>query len=111
MLQCRIVGSNRVVLIPRIIFIPKPADYPFQWQRRQFPVRPSFATTINKSQGQSLSNVGVWLRGQVFGHGQLYVASSRVSKPSQLKFAVMRDPGLNNIMVARNIVFNEVLLL
>ena len=110
MLQCRIVGSNRVVLIPRITFIPKPRDYPFAWQRRQFPVRPSFATTINKSQGQSLKNVGVWLRGQVFGHGQLYVACSRVSSPSQRKFAVMRDSSLNNELAARNVVFSEVLL-
>ena len=85
LLQCRIFGSDRVVLIPRITFIPKPGEYPFQWQRRQFPVRPSFATTINKSQGQSLKNVGVWLRGQVFGHGQLYVACSRVSSPNQLR--------------------------
>ena len=110
MLQCRIVGSNRIVLIPRITFIPKLADYPFQWQRRQFPVRLSFATTINKSQGQSLRNVGVWLRGQVFGHGQLYVACSRVSSPSQLKFAIMCDPDLKDKLAARNIVFHEVLL-
>ena len=85
LLQCRIVGSDRVVLIPRITFIPKSGEYPFEWQRRQFPVRPAFATTINKSQGQSLKNVGVWLRGQVFRHGQLYVACSRVSSPNQLR--------------------------
>ena len=85
LLQCRIVGSDRVVLIPRITFIPKPGEYPFEWQRRQFPVRPAFATTINKSQGQSLKNVGVLLRGQVFGHGQLCVACSRVSSHNQLR--------------------------
>ena len=54
LLQCRIVGSNRVVLIPRITFIPKANEYPFEWQRRQFPVRSAFAITINKSQGQTL---------------------------------------------------------
>ena len=109
LLQCRIVGSNRMVLIPRITFIPKLGEYPFQWQRRQFPVRPAFATTINKSQGQSLNNVGVWLRGQVFGHGQLYVACSRVSSPAQLRFAILRE--LNQTeLTARNIVFHEVLL-
>ena len=108
LLECRIVGSDRVVLIPRITFIPKPGEYPFEWQRRQFPVRPAFAITINKSQGQTLRNVGVWLRGQVFGHGQLYVACSRVSSPGQLKFAVMGEPGEK--LGARNVVFHEVLL-
>ena len=51
-LQCNISGSNRTVLIPRIVFIPKANEYPFEWQRRQFPVKPAFATTINKSQGK-----------------------------------------------------------
>ena len=97
LLECKIVDSNRVVLIPRITFIPKPGEYPFEWQRRQFPVRPAFSMTINKSQGQTLKKVGVWLRGQVFGHGQLYVACSRVSSPSQLKFAIMPDPNKRDV--------------
>ena len=91
LLQCTIVQSGRIVLIPRITFIPKPHEYPFEWQRRQFPVRPAFAITINKSQGQTLKMAGVWLRGQVFTHGQLYVACSRVTSPGYLKFAVYRD--------------------
>ena len=106
LLQCRIVESGRLVLIPRITFIPKPAEYPFEWQRRQFPVRPAFAITINKSQGQTLKFAGVWLRGQVFTHGQLYVACSRVSSPACLKFALMSDQQ----GAASNIVFHEVLL-
>ena len=111
LLQCRIVGSDRVVLIPRITFIPKAGDYPFDWQRRQFPVRVAFATTINKSQGQTMKNVGVWLRGQVFGHGQLYVACSRVSAPSQLKFAIKRVQGESDDKItAKNIVYKEILL-
>ena len=109
LLECKIVGSDRVVLIPRITFIPKPGEYPFEWQRRQFPVRPAFAITINKSQGQTMKNVGVWLRGQVFGHGQLYVACSRVSSPRQLKFATMKEPNKTGL-VATNVVFHEVLL-
>ena len=109
LLQCRMVGSNRVVLIPRITFIPKPKEFPFPWQRRQFPVRCSFATTINKAQGQSLKSVGVWLRGQVFTHGQLYVACSRVSSPDHLKFAIMPESKQEPI-AAKNIVFREVLL-
>ena len=113
LIQCRIVGSERVVLIPRITFIPKAGDYPFEWQRRQFPVRIAFATTINKSQGQSLKNVGVWLRGQVFGHGQLYVAISRVSAPSQLRIAIKKDSETeteDKQLKAKNIVYKEILL-
>ena len=108
LLECKVVGSDRVVMIPRITFIPKPGEYPFEWQRRQFPVRPAFRITINKSQGQTLRNVGVWLRGEVFGHGQLYVACSRVSSPSQLSFAMLR--GSEGGLWARNVVFHEVLL-
>ena len=32
-------------------------EFPMEWKRRQFPVRTSFAMTINKSQGQSLERV------------------------------------------------------
>ena len=109
LLECKVVGSEHVVLIPRITFIPKPGEFPFEWQRRQFPVRPAFAITINKSQGQTMKKVGVWLRGQVFGHGQLYVACSRVSSPGQLKFATMKEPNKAGL-VATNVVFREVLL-
>ena len=65
LLECRIVGSQRVVLIPRITLIPKVGEFPFEWQRRQFPVKPAFAYTINKSQGQTLKMAGIWLRTQV----------------------------------------------
>ncbi|XP_054723053.1 ATP-dependent DNA helicase PIF1-like [Uloborus diversus] len=64
------------VLIPRIPIIP--SDIPFQFKRLQFPIRLSFAITINKAQGQTLKVVGVDLRTPCFSHGQLYVACSRV---------------------------------
>ncbi|XP_050064673.1 uncharacterized protein LOC126553570 [Aphis gossypii] len=70
------------VLIPRIPMIP--TDVPFEFKRLQFPVRLAFAMTINKSQGQSLSVLGINLENPCFSHGQLYVACSRVGKPSDL---------------------------
>lgn len=70
------------VLIPRIPMIPN--DLPFDFKRLQFPVRLAFAMTINKAQGQSLEVCGINLEYPCFAHGQLYVACSRVGKPSAL---------------------------
>ena len=53
-LKCKVSGSARTVLIPRIMFIPKLGELGMNhaWSRRQFPVKPAFAMTINKSQGK-----------------------------------------------------------
>ena len=51
LLECIISGgehSGRTVLIPRITLHPKEGMFPFNWSRRQFPVRTAFAITINK---------------------------------------------------------------
>lgn len=69
-------------MIPRIPIISD--DTPFQFKRLQFPIRLAYAMTINKSQGQSLQVCGLNLEHQCFSHGQLYVACSRVGKPSSL---------------------------
>ena len=46
------------VLIPRILLIPSDTSLPFQSRHLQFPVQTGFAMTINKSQGQTFSEVG-----------------------------------------------------
>ncbi|GFY27012.1 ATP-dependent DNA helicase [Trichonephila clavipes] len=79
-------GEN--ILIPRIPIIP--TDVPIQFKRIQFPIRLAFAMTINKSQGQTMSVCGLDLRTPCFSHGQLYVACSRVGKPSSL-FVLAKD--------------------
>ncbi|KAL4082434.1 hypothetical protein QTP88_029901 [Uroleucon formosanum] len=89
-------GEN--VCIPRIPMIP--TDLPFDFKRLQFPVRLAFAMTINKSQGQSLSVCGINLENHCFSHEQLYVACSRVGKPSAL-FVLTSDQKTKNVVYQR----------
>ncbi|XP_065619225.1 uncharacterized protein LOC136063172 [Quercus suber] len=58
-----IIGTNigTCVFIPRITSSPSDSKWPFVLKRRQFPISVCFTMTINKSQGQSLKHVGVYL--------------------------------------------------
>jgi ATP-dependent DNA helicase PIF1 len=47
------------VFIPRIIHTPSSSQLPFKLERKQFPLRACFSMTINKSQGQSVTYVGL----------------------------------------------------
>jgi ATP-dependent DNA helicase PIF1 len=87
------------VLLPRIPMIP--TDMPFEFKRLQFPVQLAFAMTINKSQGQSLQVCGINLENPCFSHGQLYVACSRVGKPSDLFIYTTEKGKTKNIVYPR----------
>ncbi len=103
-LEATIITGNYVgddVLIPRIPLIP--SDIPFEFKRLQFPIRLSFAMSINKSQGQSLKRVGLNLMSPCFSHGQLYVGCSRVGSSKGL-YICCQDEGFTE-----NIVYKEAL--
>jgi ATP-dependent DNA helicase PIF1 len=80
------------VFLPRIPLCPSDDDmFPFRFKRKQFPIRLSFAMTINKAQGQTIPIVGVYLPEPVFSHGQLYVALSRATAKSNIKILAVKD--------------------
>jgi ATP-dependent DNA helicase PIF1 len=80
-----LLHGGETCLIPRVKLICSDAHLPFQLHRRQFPLALSFAITINKSQGQSFSTVGIDLRIPAFAHGQVYVAFSRARSYKTVK--------------------------
>lgn len=80
-------------------------ELPFKLQRRQFPVALAFSMTINKAQGQSLRKVGLDLRMPCFGHGQLYVALSRVTSREGIRILLPSD-----VLQTTNIVYPNALI-
>jgi hypothetical protein len=108
-LQCRILGgkhAGQAIFIPRITIEPSDDSLGIPMSRHQFPVRVAFAMTINKSQGQSVINVGLDLRDPIFSHGQLYVALSRCTSGDRIKVLF---PHHSNDTSTSNIVYRELL--
>lgn len=111
LLECQILTGTNIgdrVFIPRIALTTTSPKWPFTLQRRQFPVRVCYAMTINKSQGQTLKRVGVYLKKAVFTHGQLYVAVSRSTSRDGLRILTEGDDEACSSKT-RNVVYHEVL--
>jgi ATP-dependent exoDNAse (exonuclease V) alpha subunit len=110
-LQVCLLGGDHdgdIAFIPRITLSPSICGIQFtiHLKRRQFPVQLAFAMTINQSQGQSVQHVGINLRTPPFGHGQLYVAFSRVTASSNIKVLLPSD----TLTQTTNVVYPEILL-
>ncbi|CAN1797444.1 ATP-dependent DNA helicase PIF1 [Linum perenne] len=100
--------EGTTVAIPRIILDVTDNRWPFTLRRRQFPIRICYAMTINKSQGQTLDHVGIYLPKPVFSHGQLYVAVSRVRSANGLHILIPNISS-NPDNKTRNIVYQDIL--
>jgi ATP-dependent exoDNAse (exonuclease V) alpha subunit len=61
--------------------------------------------TINKSQGLSFHQVGIYLKLQVFTHRQMYVALSRGKYPDKIK--ILAGSNEHNVC---NVVYSEVIV-
>ena len=68
-IQAKIIDGNKngnLIYIPRVCMFPSQSPWPFKLIRRKFPIMLSYAMTTNKSQGQSLECVELYLPRQVF---------------------------------------------
>jgi ATP-dependent DNA helicase PIF1 len=109
MMSGKNIGTK--VGIPRLALSPSQSPWPFKLRRLQFPIIVSYAMTINKSQGQSLDYVGLYLPKEAFNYGQLYVAMSRVTTKEGLKVLIHdKEKKEANIVTTTttNVVFKEV---
>ena len=98
---------GKIILIPRTVFQPKDPVIPFEMERRQFPVRPCFVMTSNKSQGQNLNVVGLNVTKEFFTHGQTFTACSRVTSSKGLK--IFKPPNTTHPNHMANVVYTELL--
>ncbi|GJT72999.1 putative ribonuclease H-like domain-containing protein, partial [Tanacetum coccineum] len=92
--QAKILTGSHIgdtIVIHRIMLSSTQTKWPFILKRRQFPLKPCYAMTIKKSQGQSLNYVRLYLLMLVFNYSQLYVALSRVTSPDGLKILMIED--------------------
>ena len=110
---CTGAHVGRIVTIPRIDVYSAPNTLPFTLRRRQFPVQLAFSVTINKSHGQTLNRVGLYLPNPVFTHGQYYVEISRCGDWQSTKIFIKPSPEgqgiVEGVHFTKSIVFRALL--
>ena len=105
-----ICDGSPIVKIPRICFEIKVGSRGITFHRYQFPVRLCYAMSINKAQGQTSQQVGLDLRGDVFCHGQLYVALSRTTCRDNILCLVHPDRFIDNVPHVHNVVYSDFII-
>jgi len=104
-----ITGQNigDKIFITRMNLTPSKSSLPFNFQRRQFPISLCFVIIINKSQGQTLNKVGLYLPRPMFTHGQLYVVVFGLKSKKGLKILILGDNENTNNSTT-NMVYREI---
>ena len=123
------VHQGELHYVPRLVLISKEASIPFTLKRVQYPLQPCFAMyvrvlfrcclsfmnvfcyyvvlpcsytcrTVHKSQGQTLDRVGIFFARDVWAHGLLYVAVSRVRRQQNCFFLGVVGATVHNVCCA-----------
>lgn len=90
--------------------MPEDDMFLFKLKRKQFPIRLLFTMIINKVQGKTIQNVGIYLQEPVFSHDQLYVILSRGISRANTEVLVKFDKQFNDGEVyISNVVYKKVL--
>ena len=116
----RSVHDNHVVIetldgrqfpLPRICFRWPLAKGTTTVVRRQYPLRPAYASTFNGAQGSTLMRCVVDSRSSPFMHGHLYVALGRVRERASVRiFTTLARCNSKGHALTKNIVWQELLL-
>jgi len=78
----------------------------YHFRTIQLPLNLAWATTIHKSQGQSLDNIEIDIK-NIFGKGQLYVSLSRVRGPNGLKISNISRENFDIILLNHSKYFDD----
>uniref|UniRef100_A0A0L8IG06 Uncharacterized protein n=1 Tax=Octopus bimaculoides TaxID=37653 RepID=A0A0L8IG06_OCTBM len=100
--------AGSTLLFPKIPHVSQEMEFAFTFTCKSFPVKPAFALTCNKTQGQLFEQIGIYLPTHFFSHGQLYVALSRVrNKANVINFGCEK---WKKTLITENCVYKEILL-
>jgi ATP-dependent exoDNAse (exonuclease V) alpha subunit len=105
--EVEIPRTGELHCLPRITFSFNPARSSWTVNRKQFPLRPAYATTFNGCQGLTLQRAVLDLRTDSFAHGQLYTALSRVRCRRDIRTLFPQGDKKN---ATANIVYKHLLL-
>lgn len=99
-IEVQIPQTREIHRLLRITFSFNPPRSSWTVNRRQFPLPPAYATAFNGSQGLTLRRAVLDLRTDVFAHGQLYTALSRVNNRRDIRalWSTANERELENVV-------------